>query len=141
MILDLELIDQVVHGLSIPLGKLGFFLPRTLSRAFTGSQGRDSSSGDSFPIGERIRTTTIGVLRQRSRRASGQSTPTQLGSGGTSTRAIYKIGGTVIREGSSARNPVQTADSGVLGTPPTIAHERTIRFPDEEPPRLSLDES
>jgi hypothetical protein len=139
--LDPELIEQVVHGLSIPLGKLGFFLPRTLSRAFTGSQGRDSSSGDSFPVGDRIRASTIGVLRQRSRRTSGQSTPTQLGSGVTSKHPIYRIGGTVIREGSGARTPVQSADSGVPGTPPAIAHERTIRFPDEEPPWPSLDES
>jgi len=36
----LAICSIVVHGLSIPLGKLGFFLPRTLSRAFT-SQSND----------------------------------------------------------------------------------------------------
>lgn len=133
----LAICSIVVHGLSIPLGKLGFFLPRTLSRAFTSSQGNDS--GDSFPTSDRIRTNTIGVLRQRSRRTSGQSTPTRSGS--TSVRPIYKIGGTVIHDGSEARTPVQSADSGVPGTPPAIAHERTIRFPDDEPPSLTPNES
>ena len=131
---------QIVHGLSIPMGKLGFFLPRTLSRAFTGSQGNDSASGDEFPSDSgHTRRSTIGVLRQRSRRIpSGQSTPnTQSGSVSTFTRPIYRIGGTVIRDGT--RSPTDGANSGSPGTPPAVAHQRTIRFPDEDPPELSLE--
>ena len=41
-----------------------------------------------------------------------------------SSRQIYRIGGTVIHEGEP-----ESRDSS---TPPAVAHERTIRFPDDE---------
>jgi hypothetical protein len=146
----LAICSIVVHGLSIPLGKLGFFLPRTLSRAFTSSQGNDEP--EAFPIGERVRSGAAGVLRERRKRRqspsalSGQSTPTNI-SGATSARPIYRIGGTVIRDRSMDEagesregQPVAVPESSAPSTPPTVAVERTIRFPDEEPPRMSLQE-
>lgn len=134
----------MVHGLSIPLGKLGFFLPRTLSRAWTSSPG--ASSIDIAPIGGHPNPTGIaGVLRERRRRRasptalSGASTPTQ--STATSSRPIYRIGGTVIRdreqESSSGDVPLReglrpaVAGDGTA-TPPQVAYGRTIRFPDEQ---------
>jgi hypothetical protein len=119
----LAICSIVVHGLSIPLGKVGFFLPRTLSRAFT-SQGNDEA--ETFPATESARTSNIGVLRERKRR-SGHSTPT--GSGMPS----YRIGGTVIREDGASGNRTPGP-----GTPTGLAVDRTIRFPDEEPVGLKL---
>lgn len=145
----LAICSIVVHGLSIPLGKLGFFLPRTLSRAFT---SQDNSENNSFAIGDRIRTSTSGVLRERRKRRSPsrQSTPA-TGSASTSTRPIYRIGGTVLRDGTdwsvgggsggaTPRLGLAEAESRAPSTPPAVAHERTIRFPDEDPTPLSLSE-
>lgn len=132
------------------MGKLGFFLPRTLSRAFT----QDNSENNSFRIDERSRTSVRNVLNDR--RHSGYSTPT-TNSVSTSTRPIYRIGGTVIRDANNTDpvlpvsgdragdgDPVRltapptpttlTGDGGSAPlTPPPVAHERTIRFPDDGP--------
>lgn len=40
-------LSQVVHGLSIPLGKLGLFLPRTLSRTFLSHSGGGATTARS----------------------------------------------------------------------------------------------
>lgn len=68
----------VVHGLSIPLGKLGFYIPRTISQAV--STERNSSEGNSvMPF----------YLRQASReRNSGK-------------RAVFRIGGSLIHNKST----------------------------------------
>ncbi|PQE12846.1 Na H antiporter protein [Rutstroemia sp. NJR-2017a BBW] len=63
----LTICSIVVHGLSIPLGKLGFFLPRTLSRAFTSQ----ANSENSFRIGDRVRTSRDGQAQLRRRTAAG----------------------------------------------------------------------
>jgi hypothetical protein len=137
----LAICSIVVHGLSIPLGKLGFFLPRTLSRAFT---SQENSENNSFAVGDRIRSSTSGVLRERRKRKSpprqsGLSTPT-TNSVSTSTRPIYRIGGTVLRDVNLNASGVGVeAESRSASTPPAVATERTIRFPDDEP-RLSASE-
>lgn len=139
----LAICSIVVHGLSIPLGKLGFFLPRTLSRAFT-SQSREDV--DSFQVGQFSRASTNGVLRERrkkrnaSAQPSGASTPTTAGA--TSTRPIFRIGGTVIRgggEGSGTGSGAAQTSGTVTdvelerpSTPVAIATQRTIRFPDDD---------
>ncbi|RFU26120.1 hypothetical protein B7463_g10209, partial [Scytalidium lignicola] len=121
----LAICSIVVHGLSIPLGKLGFFLPRTLSRAFT-SQGSDEP--EAFNIVGRGQQTN-GTLRERRRNVpSGQSTPGR----GTSTppRPIYGADGVVIHSGNRSVGIVND-----LLTPSATATrviDRTIRFPDEE---------
>lgn len=120
-----------MHGLSIPLGKLGFFLPRTLSRAFTVSQGNDDT--DSFQISDRIRAAG-GILRDPRRRrspsqASGQSTPTRPP---PAPRPIFKIGGAVIRDPIRAFH--SATHQGGTSTPPAVAAGRTIRFPDDDIP-------
>ena len=71
----LSIVSIVVHGLSVPLGKLGFYLPRTLSRAvpsssssvsvgnsegvLTGRRARHSQSLPAFLIGSRVNTLSI----------------------------------------------------------------------------------
>ncbi|KAH8781935.1 Sodium/hydrogen exchanger family-domain-containing protein [Hyaloscypha finlandica] len=125
----LAICSIVVHGLSVPLGKLGFFLPRTLSRAFS-SQPNESGS---FQAGDQIRTPPLGVLRERIRKSnhSGQSTPRSA----SGQRPLYRIGGTIIRDGhATASSPPQVELNNVRpSTPRDVAVERTIRFPDEAP--------
>ncbi|KAG0648059.1 Na(+) H(+) antiporter 1 [Hyphodiscus hymeniophilus] len=103
--------------------------PRTLSRAFT---SQDNSENNSFAMGDRIRASTSGVLRERRKKRSPSTqsdrapTPTpDLSLASSSTRPIYRIGGTIIRHGE--------AESRAPSTPPAVSHERTIRFPDDEP--------
>ncbi|TVY29783.1 Na(+)/H(+) antiporter [Lachnellula hyalina] len=126
----LAICSIVVHGLSIPLGKLGFFLPRTLSRAFTSrSQERDEVSR----VSDRARPSATGVLRERRPRRGHDRSPS---SAATSTRPIYRIGGSVIHDASDvntgATTPVELRLSRP-STPPNIAVNRTIKFPDDEP--------
>jgi hypothetical protein len=113
---------QVVHGLSIPLGKLGFFLPRTLSRAFT-SPGEESARSSI----ERHRAPSLAVLRERRKRNN-------------SSRA-FTLGRAVGRaENSGTVSPRDAEIPSPPRTPPAVAKKRTIRFPDSDPPPLSLDE-
>lgn len=113
---------QVVHGLSIPLGKLGFYLPRTFSHAFESNQIDE-------PQPFRVRDVTDGpngVLRERRRtRTSGHSTPARSAA---TDRPIYRIGGTVIRSMASGTiTPVEDGEA----SPNLSGPSRTIRFPDE----------
>ncbi|KAK1750006.1 Sodium/hydrogen exchanger family-domain-containing protein [Echria macrotheca] len=135
----------VVHGLSIPLGKLGFYLPRTLSR---GPSSADRESAAPFRLGSRVATL---VTHRLPFRRSAEPSPGPASSPGPSSasgRDIYRIGGSVI--------PMRTEDTGENGKPvfhpppreglggladdesptrPPEAAGRTIRFPDELPSR------
>jgi hypothetical protein len=126
-----------VHGLSIPLGKLGFFLPRTLSRAFSSQQNESGS----FAIGDQVRTPPLGVLRERRRKHnhSGQSTPRSV----SGQRPLYRIGGTVIRDGHTTASSASPAELSVIrpSTPRDVTLERTIRFPDDEPVHVASDKT
>ncbi|TVY21091.1 Na(+)/H(+) antiporter 1 [Lachnellula arida] len=127
----LAICSIVVHGLSIPLGKLGFFLPRTLSRAFT---SRSQETDEVFRVSDSARPSATGVLRERRPRRGRDRSPS---SAGTSTRPIYRIGGSVIQDVNGnidpgANTPVELRPSRP-STPPNVAVTRTIRFPDDEP--------
>ncbi|KAI1388772.1 Sodium/hydrogen exchanger family-domain-containing protein [Hypoxylon trugodes] len=142
----------VVHGLSIPLGKFGVYLPRTISRTL-------SSPEDIIPfqINSRLRS------RSRSRSRTALDTPTESRS--VSARPMYRIGGSIIKENTAvtgppvgpptrpptvqlstaneiieardkvdanSRSPDTEAGPGSLGsTPSPTQPSRTIRFPDE----------
>jgi hypothetical protein len=114
---------QVVHGLSIPLGKLGFYLPRTLSHAFDSQQVDEP---EPFHIRDRVHGVNDILRNRRRTRTSGTSTPNRAGE---PDRPMYRIGGTVIRERASGTiTPVEDGD----GPPQTqLPVNRTIRFPDE----------
>lgn len=124
----LAICSIVVHGLSIPLGKLGFFLPRTLSRAFT-SQSRESD--EVFRTSDSAQPQTAGVLRERRSRRK-RSRPN---SPSTSRGPIFRIGGRIIHDpgNGGAASPIDLGTPRA-STPPAIAAERTIRFPGEEGP-------
>ncbi|KAK3304557.1 Sodium/hydrogen exchanger family-domain-containing protein [Chaetomium strumarium] len=135
----------VVHGLSIPLGKLGFYLPRTFSRSVVSSSGIDSPNLVlPFTLGSRVSSFTT-------RRRSGVDQGNEV-SATASSRDVYRIGGTVIPKRQDdpngtlhdRREEVETdtnlsanvARSG-QATPREISTPqpgaRTIRFPDEPP--------
>lgn len=136
----------VVHGLSIPLGKFGFYLPRTISRTLSSPEDLIS-----FQMNGRV------IPRSRSRDETAVNTPTESRS--VSARPIYRIGGTIITEQAlPTRRPAvglsntseivvgpredveasprslekdsELLDNMVSPTPPS----RIIRFPDETLP-------
>lgn len=135
----------VVHGLSIPLGKFGIYLPRTISRTLSSPEDLIS-----FQVGGRV------VPRSRSRDETAANTPTESRS--VSVRPVYRIGGSIIPEHPAGNRPsparLSTASEiagprddletgskavGATGVDPEslatmsspIAPNRMIRFPDE----------
>ncbi|OBT53220.1 hypothetical protein VE04_06239 [Pseudogymnoascus sp. 24MN13] len=87
----------IVHGLSIPLGKIGFHLPQALSQAFDSTGNSESRP---FLVRERIEPEVGG--RREWCQVSVQSTPTkQSAPASASIRPIYRIGGYVIPNKSS----------------------------------------
>jgi hypothetical protein len=139
---------QVVHGLSIPMGKLGFFIPRTISMALS----RESEEPEPFHI-DRNADDTATDAEQRIRRRPGWS-----GSGGdTLPQRVVRIGRSIIPSGhtsattsrATSRAPIplsavateareEQAAGGrkpVVGdAPPKPEVQRTIRFTDEQRP-------
>jgi sodium/hydrogen antiporter len=115
----------IVHGLSIPLGKLGFYLPRTISIAIS-----QDTVDRSFRVSESPTTAS-----------NNQSFP----------RPVYRIGRSAIKSQKSIPHPNSKATSNrdtpqdwLTGSPtsgssagpasPTI--ERTINFPQQTPDEL-----
>lgn len=115
---------QVVHGLSIPLGKLGWHLPRTLSRGHTDETDSGAGSRSRTPLGPRLPTFT-----------APRRDPGDAGPGRSSPRPTWRVGGTVIRgrrEGHQlGRLPAREGGDSGGDSPPSGSASRTIRFPDE----------
>jgi hypothetical protein len=125
---------QVVHGLSIPVGKVGFHLPRTISAVMTSDS---TSENPQQPFNLRGRVFSRSASRERNRHVSDtlQSPPDQP------QRPLYRIGGSVIPNSSRGSSPPfssspplssSTRVGGVDragGRLDTLAN-RTIKFPD-----------
>ncbi|KAK1597674.1 sodium/hydrogen exchanger family protein [Colletotrichum navitas] len=149
----------VVHGLSIPLGKLGYYAPRTLSRGVSFMSGAGEDNTQPFRIRGRVvfpfgRSRSLGLEGQRAYDAESRA---QSPSGNERSRPIYRIGGSIIpqntadAEGPGASAPelgrpgqpeqrlgpedgdgTQTKAAGQHEAPvPPELPNRTIRFPDE----------
>jgi len=96
----------VVHGLSIPLGKLGFYIPRTLSQALSQENSRDA-----FHI-ER----TSGASRSFDRPdQSSISVPA----------GVYRIGRTLVRGQNSGANSKATSRKTSRHVTPRASPPRT----------------
>lgn len=138
---------QVVHGLSIPLGKLGFYLPRTISRGVLSISNEGPDAALAFRVSTRV--SSFGNTRRSG--ADSSDGPETGGLAGPS-RAVFRIGGTIIprrqdeaggklpdrREGLDVST--NSSSAAVATTQPTPPDEmsapyrgRTIRFPDEAP--------
>ena len=92
----LAICSIVVHGLSVPIGKLGYHLPRTMSSAFSTSMERDEPD-QPFRRREHIdhkRSTQGGKIRQR---RNPNERPQD---------ATFRVGGSVIT--SQPRSEVET---------------------------------
>lgn len=91
---------QIIHGLSIPLGKLGYQLPRTLSNAVS----RDADEPAPFHLPAPLPHTELRHRHRQDHPRSGNVSPGQR----TPQRPIFRIGGSVIRAGknSGASSPV-----------------------------------
>ncbi|MCJ1247804.1 hypothetical protein MMC30_005019 [Trapelia coarctata] len=101
----LSICSIIVHGLSVPLGKLGYQLPRTFSNAVS----RDTDEPEPFHIPH----PTELALRHRHRsrgRGSGSGNVSGTVSPGQRTpqRPVFRIGGSVIKaqKSSGASSPV-----------------------------------
>lgn len=160
---------QIVHGLSIPLGKLGFYLPRTLSRGINSQPSDGTDPQPPFRLGSRVNSLVARL--PRSSRNSGEL-PDTVPPG--SERPAFRIGGSIIpgrqdgmapgvgklqQMGAGTGTPVTAFDgsgsssgvdrpdqrslsTGEVSAPVNIG--RTIRFPDEQqqqPPPSSLNSS
>lgn len=117
---------QVVHGLSIPLGKLGYYLPRTISRSLT----EDTDTGVALSTRSRLdrfaqRLPTFSTSRQQSqnRDRRNSSGPDSRGSSRVSpARAGWRIGGTVIpAEGLPAQQDQQIQSPPERPEPPVAS--------------------
>ncbi|KAI1781117.1 Sodium/hydrogen exchanger family-domain-containing protein [Hypoxylon cercidicola] len=134
----------VVHGLSIPLGKFGFYLPRTISR---------SRSSPNILISAQLTSRSLPLTRSRDNTGVNTPTESRSASRSVSMRPVFRIGGSIIPEPAATRPP---ASSG-LNASETTEHcdnfdaslrrpeepqspadipspnlpNRTIRFPDE----------
>jgi hypothetical protein len=107
----------VVHGLSIPVGMMGLYIPRTLSQAVESINTDEHLARPGSPV-------RIIFGRRRRRNGDGDLvTPDQSPS--PSAPLIYKIGGSVIRD----RN-FSTITGVESSTPPSVSISRTIQFPD-----------
>ncbi|KAI0112071.1 Sodium/hydrogen exchanger family-domain-containing protein [Nemania sp. FL0031] len=129
----------VVHGLSIPVGKLGFRLPRTISRSM--SVERPSFQTSNLTTDSRLPRSV-----SRGRVARNTSWPRN-----TSSTHAFRIGGSIIPPRETAQDlqpptpgPVPHVEEGrgippVLAgaetqpaTPSAVSQNRTIQFPAEE---------
>ncbi|KAL0258748.1 hypothetical protein SLS55_006251 [Diplodia seriata] len=135
----------VVHGLSIPLGKIGILIPRTLSNAV--SSDRNSDEPAPFHIRSFTEQSLPGILRNRHSNISnpGNVTPHSAATGSTGTnllpRPLYRIGGSVIRKKSgcqqqqpqkqqetdSDRDAAGTLEQGI------VAGNRSLQTPSPAP--------
>ncbi|KAL9059692.1 MAG: hypothetical protein Q9162_000993 [Coniocarpon cinnabarinum] len=147
----------VVHGLTIPLGKLGFYLPRTVSRALSSEQPSDDDDPAPFHVREHIVSEEHELesgLRKARNRSRGRSRDRKV----SAPMMPLKIGGKIMKdmketsrdrrqgkedsdggletksaEPSSSSDAEQTASPSNNEKPyDTPAARRVIKFPDQD---------
>ena len=106
---------QVIHGLSIPLGKLGFYLPRTISQAFSS----DRDEPEPFHIRNHAREASH-EFEQGLRHRPVTDNPQSLTN--PPPRRVYPIGRSTIRpndSNSTSQTRVSSQAPAPLSTAPT----------------------
>lgn len=105
-----------MHGVSVPIGKLGYHLPRTLSTAIgSNSRGEPGSFQAEGP------QTEPQILRQRIIKHNDQSNDQQNRAG--PPRTVFGIGGGAIHTGLS--DPVVSARSSTYNSPAIRLNSRS----------------
>lgn len=116
---------QAVHGLSIPLGKLGYYLPRTISRSITENTDAAVPSGIRSRLDEiSLRLPTFSTSRRNSlsRDRQSSSDPDSRGASRVSpVRAVWRTGGTVIPNEALPAQEDQQKQSPSDGPGPLVA--------------------
>ncbi|KAI3327589.1 Sodium/hydrogen exchanger family-domain-containing protein [Xylariaceae sp. AK1471] len=145
-------VSVVVHGLSIPLGKLGFYLPRTISRSLSTPGSFERSS---FNMSNLINDARLPRSLSRNRTDANASESRSMSVG-----RAFKIGGSLIvpqepAQASQTPRPksgLQVEEDFSMTPPFTVSESqpamqspvppyRTIRFPDEDVPDLGQQQS
>lgn len=120
---------QVVHGLSIPIGKLGYHLPRTLSSAvMSNSVSEDPDEPQPpFHIRDRVQHEAQMRLPQERRRTDGKARDRP-------PHAVFRIGGSIIRnEASSPQIDKPDEEGNPSSSEETTAAQRKPDAPDDKP--------
>lgn len=122
----LAICSIVVHGLSIPLGKLGYHLPRTMSLALS-SDREDNDLGNR--TGLKRRSREAGRIKDKTRKPSAgvfvigqrssRSTTTDFESAQEPSRPVH-----LIEDTSQALSPAETIPDGDASG--SLAQERQI---------------
>ncbi|KAI3341570.1 Sodium/hydrogen exchanger family-domain-containing protein [Ustulina deusta] len=143
------IVSVVVHGLSIPLGKVGFYLPRTISRSLSTA---GSIERPPFQMSNIINDVRSPRGRSTSRTSGNTSEPRIVSVG-----RAFKIGGSLIAPPEPGQEPGQElqpafpkdglqAEDGISVAPAvtgtmsqpvmqsSVPPGRTVRFPDEATP-------
>lgn len=107
--------QQVVHGLSIPIGKLGYHLPRTLSTAMVSNSVSQDRTSPQLQVGEEEQQLENDALppRQGNRRRNNVRR-----SRSPSARPVYRIGGSVIPNETSEQQPTPSRGLELAQMPP-----------------------
>ncbi|MCJ1307199.1 hypothetical protein MMC25_000845 [Agyrium rufum] len=110
----LAICSIVVHGLSVPVGKLGYHLPRTISNAIDSTSQQNDDDSAPFRITERLQNGQQ-IIRQRRKGQAGPSTPNDPRSRDQSPpRPVFRIGGTTIKDKQKSEDAiVLSADASV----------------------------
>ncbi|KAL9615042.1 MAG: hypothetical protein Q9167_000465 [Letrouitia subvulpina] len=119
----LTICSIVVHGLSVPLGKLGYHLPRTLSRS---AGSRKDAVNLNTPMPFHIQDHVENQPHQPERPRKPGTDP---------TRPVFRIGGSIIRHMGS--EPVPTSDttsveSSALDSPDVLTRKTSDTDPANE---------
>ncbi|KAK7948310.1 Sodium/hydrogen exchanger family-domain-containing protein [Apiospora aurea] len=109
----------VIHGLTIPLGKFGVQLPRTISRSLK-SPSDEGGSETPFRVRGRVSNLLPPFRAKDTARNPSELNSPAIPRSATSAPPLFQIGGSII----PADNNGQVATSGLPN--------RTIRFPDED---------
>jgi sodium/hydrogen antiporter len=142
---------KIVHGLSIPLGKLGYYLPRTISRGLPSpSEDHDNPA---LAIGSRVSTVLGRALSVGRSSEDVDGSPAQnSGANGRSSgpRPVYRIGGSIIPRtalspstggGSTPRRGPspsrEDSESAAVGPPAGSSRESVTPEPDGDRSRTT----
>ncbi|KAI6092730.1 Sodium/hydrogen exchanger family-domain-containing protein [Hypoxylon rubiginosum] len=113
----------VVHGLSIPLGKFGFYLPRTISR---------SRSSPNMLISAQLSGRSLPLTRSRENTRVNTPTESRSASRSVSARPVFRIGGSIIPEPPATQPPTPGLSSANEAAGPGDNSNANLRSPDKE---------
>jgi len=101
---------QVVHGLSVPLGKLGYRLPRTISSAIISQSVTEDPEEPDRPFHIRERIQNNFQMPQPNQRQRNDQRPREI----EPPRPVFRIGGSVIPSGTNTPQAATFKEGAVV---------------------------